>query len=93
MHRSTSIRAAVCAAITVLSLSAHAFADPPKSAPVARSAPKGDYSYQFLDDPLNAGGFGANDARIVVASHAVRATLIRPRTAFIVEMLKTVENL
>jgi hypothetical protein len=50
-------------------------AEPPNA---ARSAPPGDYSYRFLDDPLTAGGINANDA---------------PRTAFIVEMLKTVESL
>ena len=90
MHRSTSVRAAVSTALTVFFIGAQAFADPSKGPP---SAPRGDYSYTFVDDPLAAGYFGANDARLVVASHAVRMTLIRPRTAFIVEMLKTVENL
>jgi hypothetical protein len=79
--------------MTVFFASAHALAEPPKAAASPQSAPKGDYAYRFLDDPLMAGGFGANDARITVASHVVRATLIRPRTAFVVEMLKTVENL
>ncbi len=56
---------------------------------------KGDdgYGYEFDDDPLSAGGFGPNDARIRVRRGAQRATLIRPRTHFIPELLKSVENL
>ena len=52
---------------------------------------KGDdgYGYTFDDDPLNAGGFGPNDATI----RAARTTLIRPRTSFVPEMLKSVENI
>ena len=60
------------------------------------SAPTGSpagYLYAFTDDPLAAGLFGDRDARVVVASHIVRTTLIRPRTAFVAELLKTVENL
>lgn len=51
------------------------------------------YGYEFEDDPLNAGGFGPNDATIRVRPKAARTTLIRPRTSFIVEMLKSVEDL
>ncbi len=51
------------------------------------------YGYEFDDDPLSAGGFGPNDARIRVRRGAQRATLIRPRTHFIPELLKSVENL
>jgi len=51
------------------------------------------YGYEFSDDPLSAGGFGPNDATIRVRSGPVRTTLIRPRTQFVVEMLKSVENL
>lgn len=51
------------------------------------------YGYTFDDDPLNAGGFGPNDATIRVRPKAARATLIRPRTSFVPEMLKSVENL
>ena len=48
---------------------------------------------KFSDDPLNAGGFGPNDATIRVRPGPVRTTLIRPRTSFVPEMLKSVENL
>jgi hypothetical protein len=51
------------------------------------------YGYEFSDDPLSAGGFGPNDATIRVRPGPVRTTLIRPRTSFVPEMLKSVENL
>ena len=51
------------------------------------------YGYEFSDDPLSAGGFGPNDATIKVRPKAARTTLIRPRTHFIPEMLKSVENI
>ena len=67
-------------------------------APAAPGAPGGGgqkegYGYEFSDDPLNAGGFGPNDATIRVRPGPVRTTLIRPRTSFVPEMLKSVENL
>lgn len=51
------------------------------------------YGYEFSDDPLSAGGFGPSDATIRVRPGPVRTTLIRPRTSFVPEMLKSVENL
>ena len=51
------------------------------------------YGYEFDDDPLAAGGFGPSDATIKVRPKAARTTLIRPRTHFIPEMLKSVENI
>lgn len=54
---------------------------------------EGGYGYEFTDDPLNAGGFGPTDATIRVRPGPVRQTLIRPRTSFVPEMLKSVENL
>lgn len=57
------------------------------------SAQDEGYGYEFDDDPLNAGGFGPNDATIRVRPTAARTTLIRPRTSFVPEMLKSVENL
>jgi len=53
----------------------------------------GDYGYRFDDDPLSAGGFGPADATIRVRPGPVRTTLIRPRTSFVPEMLKSVENI
>ena len=51
------------------------------------------YGYEFSDDPLNAGGLGPSDATIRVRPRPVRTTLIRPRTSFVPEMLKSVENI
>jgi hypothetical protein len=61
-------------------------------APAAGGGAEG-YGYEFDDDPLNAGGFGPNDATIRVRPKAARTTLIRPRTSFVPEMLKSVENI
>ena len=51
------------------------------------------YVYNFQDDPLQATGLETLGARIPVLRGAARATLIRPRTAFVVELLKSVEKL
>jgi hypothetical protein len=64
----------------------------PAAAPAGAGKEEG-YGYTFTDDPLSAGGFGPNDATIRVRPNAVRNTLIRPRTSFVPEMLKSVENL
>jgi len=54
---------------------------------------KGGYGYEFEDDPLAAGGFGPNDSRIRVRRGAQRTTLIKPRTQFITELLKSVDDI
>lgn len=67
-----------------------------KETPAAAGAEAGGgegYGYEFEDDPLAAGGFGPNDATIKVRPKAARTTLIRPRTSFVPEMLKSVENI
>lgn len=87
------------AGFSVVLLSSAAFAqgaaDDSAAARTTESAPGGaeGYGYEFSDDPLSAGGFGPNDATIKVRPKAARTTLIRPRTHFIPEMLKSVENI
>jgi hypothetical protein len=76
---------------TFLTLSASAFAQ--EAAAGATPGASGDYGYKFEDDPLSAGGFGPSDATIRVRPGPVRTTLIRPRTSFVPEMLKSVENI
>ena len=93
---------AIAAAVLLLS-SASAFAQAPGAAAPgggaggAKASGGGGkdegYGYEFSDDPLAAGGFGPNDATIRVRPGPVRTTLIRPRTSFVPEMLKSVENL
>jgi hypothetical protein len=78
------------AASGVLLISSVALA---QGADVKTTDTEGGYGYEFSDDPLNAGGFGPGDATIRVRPGPVRATLIRPRTSFVPEMLKSVENL
>jgi len=87
-------------AAVLLSLSAKSYAQ--DAAPAAgggaaaangASGGNGDYGYKFEDDPLAAGGFGPSDATIRVRPGPVRTTLIRPRTSFVPEMLKSVENI
>lgn len=76
--------------------SAPAFAQPAAGGGGAKTTGGGKeegYGYEFSDDPLAAGGLGANEARINVRPGPVRTTLIRPRTSFVPEMLKSVENL
>jgi hypothetical protein len=51
------------------------------------------WSYSFDDDPLESGGRDLSAPRIQVLAHALRQTLIRPRTAFVLEMFKSVEAL
>jgi hypothetical protein len=59
-----------------------------------QEAKKADgWVYSFDDDPLAAVEFGAADARLTILQHAMRSALIRPRTSFVTEMLKSVEVL
>lgn len=84
------------AGMTVLLLASTAMAQGGgvKETPAAAEAGGGEgYGYEFEDDPLAAGGFGPNDATIKVRPKAARTTLIRPRTSFVPEMLKSVENI
>jgi hypothetical protein len=83
------------AGITVMLLASSAFAQgAAKETAAGAEAGGGEgYGYEFEDDPLAAGGFGPNDATIKVRPKAARTTLIRPRTSFVPEMLKSVENI
>lgn len=85
--------AALTAGMAIMVLSATAMAQEQGVKETAASGGGDGYGYEFDDDPLNAGGFGPNDATIRVRPKAMRTTLIRPRTSFIPEMLKSVENL
>ncbi|WP_394842418.1 hypothetical protein LZC95_35785 [Pendulispora brunnea] len=98
-----SVMVGCVAVLVTLALSVPAFAQAPaggappaggdaKAGTKATTSNEG-YGYEFSDDPLSAGGFGPQDATIRVRPGPVRTTLIRPRTSFVPEMLKSVENL
>ncbi len=52
----------------------------------------GDH-YKFIDDLLNSEGTAPKGVRITVRPPPLRSLLIRPRTSFVPEMLKSVENM
>ncbi len=83
---------AIAFGVSAFVLSSAAFAQDAKAGGGGGDKADG-YGYEFSDDPLNAGGFGPNDATIKVRPRAARTTLIRPRTTFVPEMLKSVENI
>jgi len=95
MMRSKKLLLAGFVAGAFLLLTAESYAQDATAAPPAggAAAGSGDYGYKFEDDPLAAGGFGPSDATIRVRPGPVRTTLIRPRTSFVPEMLKSVENI
>jgi hypothetical protein len=76
--------AAVCVLCTNLALADDTY--------VENNAGK-DQSVIFKDDPLAAGQFGPMDPRITVMAQPKRVMLLRPRTQFVTEMLKSVEAL
>jgi hypothetical protein len=86
-HRSYGVLFVLALATT----SATALAEKPKT-PAAPASNDG-YSYTFTDDALLGGGTDANGFRVMIPPKGIRVTLIRPRTSFIVELLKSVENL
>jgi hypothetical protein len=59
----------------------------------ARADSSEGYAYAFSDDVMQAGAFTPNEPRIVIVTRAQRVSLIRPRTAFVVAMLRSVESL
>ncbi|MCU0680777.1 MAG: hypothetical protein MUF34_00675 [Polyangiaceae bacterium] len=99
--------ASLLAALGALSVTPTAEAQPAAAAPASAAQPgrgsgraaasatkkEEGYEYSFTDDPLAAGGLAPNDATIRVRPGPVRSTLIKPRTSFVPEMLKSVENL
>jgi hypothetical protein len=82
-----AIRVAVLFASVFVALSATA------SAQVRHAQrTRGGDIYEFRDDPLAAQGMAATGWRITVVGGHPRVLLIRPRTSFVPEMLKSVEK-
>jgi hypothetical protein len=95
MKRYQFISLALCIAVALLTVSSTGRARETFSFTESSTSTnsQGDYGYRFSDDVMQAGVFTPADPRIVVATHVSRTTLIRPRTAFVAELLKSVENL
>jgi hypothetical protein len=88
LHRTILLSLAVMSGL----LAPNAYAEDAPGVKSVSSSSTG-YSVAFDDDPLQAGGIGGVSARIAIVERASRSTLIRPRTAFVVELLKSVEKL
>ena len=91
MRRFGSASAFAFAMVATLVVSASAHAD--DSTFTESANPTGDQSVVFKDDPLAASGYNPNDALIRVVPSPKRVMLLRPRTQFVQEMLKSVEAL
>ncbi len=89
MKKTFATHVAVAVGITVGLASSAAFAQ----ASTKDDKKDGSYGYEFSDDPLSAGALGPQEASIKVLPRPIRQTLITPRTNFIPEMYKSVENL
>lgn len=89
----------VCVIASLFMSAAPAFADEPAApAKDAKAAPAKDnkdksYGYTFEDDPLNSGVAGTLGFVLKVRPKGAREILLRPRTSFVPEMLKSVEAL
>jgi len=57
-----------------------------------RTSSTSTYQVEFIDDPLSAMDSGAYVARVRVRPGRVRTLLLRPRTSFVQDMLKSVES-
>jgi hypothetical protein len=79
-----TILAALLASFSLFTTAAHA--DPKKEK-------NENYGYTFSDDALLGNDLGNQFGMIKVRQGSVRDRLIRPRTQFVAEMLKSVENL
>ena len=82
--------AAVCS-VLVFGASSALAETPSKTQKVETSEADEGYGYKFEDDLLNAGVMGANSGTITIRTSIVRRTLIRPRTHFVPELLKSIE--
>ena len=90
MSRVTRTGIGIVSVLAVVCFSTAALADPGY---VEQGTTNGS-SVTFTDpDPLAAAALGPNDARLTVPPAPKRVMLLRPRTQFVQEMLKSVENL
>ena len=91
-----SVRKSMCVSFLVLAavaVSSVASAEGGRAPARRTQATESNVTYEFLDDPLAGGGLDPHGGLIKVYNRHVRLLLIRPRTQFVTEMLKSVENL
>jgi hypothetical protein len=81
----TKIAAALALFVGLSMMATVAHADPPKR--------EDGYEYKFKDDDLLGKDLGGNTPLIAPRKTGMRMLLQRPRTQFVQEMLKSVENL
>lgn len=82
-------------ATALLAVAPAALAQPAATPAAKAAAPVDDgrgYEYRFTDDLLAGGGMDGTAPIIRVRAHALRSQLIRPRTSFVPEMLKSAES-
>jgi hypothetical protein len=88
LYRTKIYPVATCAAVAVFALTSAASAQVRSERHIA-----GESIYDFEDDDLLAAGLGPMGSTIVIRPGAARQQLLRPRTQFVQEMLKSVEHI
>ncbi|HVY26808.1 MAG TPA: hypothetical protein VHB79_09660 [Polyangiaceae bacterium] len=63
------------------------------SASAAAQSKEDNYSYEFKDEKLLGSTLSTTPPLLTVRPRAMRVTLLRPRAAFVGELLKSVEAL
>ena len=81
----TKISMALAAWVVLCTVASSAWADPPKK--------EEGYGYEFKDDKLLGTDIVGGVPKITVLNKGRRDILHRPRTQFVQEMLKSVENM
>jgi hypothetical protein len=88
--RKTTISAALIASITIGLFSNAALAEDKKPKPQEKAQ---DYGYTFTDDALLGTDLQGQTGVIKVRPTGMRDRLIKPRTQFVAEMLKSIEHI
>jgi hypothetical protein len=91
MKKRLSVACAFASLLVLVAAPALAEETAPAKAGAAKDS-KG-YGYTFEDDPLNSGVAGLTGFVLKVRPKGAREVLLRPRTSFVPELLKTVEAL
>jgi hypothetical protein len=95
MKKRLSVACALASLLVLAAAPAFAEDTAPAKASAAKDAKQDQkgYGYTFEDDPLNSGVSGLTGFVLKVRPKGAREVLLRPRTSFVPELLKTVEAL